>query len=170
MATVEDFEIGPVGAIYVGPAGDTSVLEQILAPTTQGGQFKYTVPEKWESGVDNSVQAAPPELIFSLRFYPVDPNVKNLANGLPMGTVDTYTPTTFALYSVLFLHVNEEIASSIYVPYCYTIKNYEKILSKTQDTSIPIQFFYKRRNRFIQAYYEDTPDNLATIMGVRSPI
>lgn len=92
-----------------------------------------------------------------------------MARGLAL-TEDKDDGSSFAQYVLLLIHPNDEERSSILLPKCYTIKRMELNYQKDQATQLSIEFVANNRNRFAQLYYMDTADNLATVLGARSPI
>lgn len=89
---------------------------------------------------------------------------------MAVGQTDKSAPSTFAQYTLLLAHPDENEASSILLPKCYTIKKMETNYEKTGATKVNLQFVAFNRNRYIPLMYIDTLDNLATILGVRSPL
>lgn len=110
------------------------------------------------------------KITLRVSFYGDDEILIKIARGLALTATNKDDPSTFAQYVLLLIHPNDEEQSSLLLPKCYTIKRMELNYQKDAATKLDIEFVALNRNRFTRLYYMDTADNLAAVLGSRSPI
>jgi len=163
-------QIGPFAAFYIGDYGGSDVLTQILPLNTGPITVVDDVPEQYEPVVDNSVQSGLRKVTINLSFYTDDQIIINLARGLLVGETDKSVGSPFAQYVLLMAYPDETAYSSVLLQKCYTVKHLSANYEKTAPTKIDLQFVATNRNRFNSLINIDTLDNIATILGSRSPV
>lgn len=171
MALYDDFIIGPITDIYVGDFSAVTALNWLPAPRTQGGRFRYSVPEQWERTNQRFNQVADCEVSMDLTFYWSE-EVHRLAMGNsiepPLGALDAVPGNTE--FTVLLLSEDPDTRSSILLPRCAVRRELSNNFQKTDATTLSITFSYRERNKQVQIFRRGTYDELATILSTRSPI
>lgn len=165
-----NFNIGPFSSIYVGLSNSSDVLTPITAITTGPITFVENTPEAFLPGIQTTIQSGQHEVSVNATFYNDDDLVLRLARGLDLLSGNIDDPPEFNTYSLLLLHPDENIKSSYYLPQVRVVHNISLNYEKTRCTEMSLTFTWQDRNRYNRIYYQDTYDNLAAIMGFRSPI
>lgn len=145
-------------------------LNPLLGPRTQGGRFRYNLPDKWEVVNARFNQAGLVTVSMELTFY-----WSEEAHRISMGnTIDTPGPIDDAPsnneYTVLLLTSDENDRPSILIPRCSSRRGLSNDFLKTNATDVPVVFYRAERNKQIQVFRRGTYSELAAILGARSPI
>jgi hypothetical protein len=161
MSLINNYRIGAVGAIYVGDAGLTDKLTPIFSPTTQGGEFRFSIPQKFQQADNKFRQDGFGILTFTLTFFAC-PEAERLSNGNSLTQTNAYDPSAMAQYAIVLLPADATQPDALYIPRCQTVVDYKKNKEKLDVERVPVVFTWTFRNRFATPlpYYEDTEDNL----------
>jgi hypothetical protein len=174
----KNFLCGPFSEVYVGEWDDETPLLRIPSVRTGGGLFVGDQGEEEDKPLPvkdyNTEQGKLAGAQMSLRFYGDHIILENVINGNALDEEFKDIPSSFLMYSFLFLHPNQTGDHHIYFPRARVVKRKEQNSSKTEGTTTPMIVMASDRNRHNQLYYKryltgDAPNDLFTIMGDQWP-
>ena len=176
---LDDFIIGPIAGVYVGvfndgsdPIGNPYVpLTELIAPRTQGGKFRYIKPCQFEVGARDDCQPDLCSVTMDLTFYwSVEACIVAMTNDFTDPATKIDDAPTGLHYTVLLLCPDPEAEASILIPECVSKCLIENPFMKTEATTLPINFNWYERNKFLQIHRRGTYAELKAILGPQSPI
>lgn len=159
---------GPFTRVWVGPAGDSSVLKPLLTTRTGGGFLRYDVPSEFLAVKGRPEQSGTATMSLSLKFYGRDSNILKLAMNNPLSQANDDDPSTQANYTVLLLHPSAG-PYSVLLPNVWTDITIDQNFEQTAFLRLPIMFRAENPDRHINLFYQRTPAALKSILGSRCP-
>jgi hypothetical protein len=162
--------VGPYSQIYVGDYGGSDILLPIDSIATGAQIFVDELPEEFVPSIENSAQSGLHRVSIKGSYYGDNNLLIKLARGLSVDATPIDSGSTFAQYTLLLMHPEETSDKNLLIHRCYTTKRMELNYQKDQATQLNLEFVAINRNRFVELYNFGTADDLAVILGARSPI
>jgi hypothetical protein len=144
----------------------------ITSLTTGPLTLSDEIEEEFFQSLGTVAQTGFRKISLGVTFYGDDATVVKLSRGLTLtsGASSKDAGSSFAQYTLLVSHPNDPATSSLLLPKCWTQKKMSINYAKTAVTQIEVTFLAQSRNRFENLFYMETLDELAVILGARSPI
>jgi hypothetical protein len=160
------FVFGPFTSMYVGQYGASGVpLTQVNIIGTGNYTVGYNLPKSgWKACVNGTVQEGLPGIKVSLTFISDDPQAICLAMSNWV-TAAQDSPPSGQQYSLLLWDGVNTSGSSIFIPQCEVIVNWQIVRSKKVQTDIPLNFFWNQRDATIQLFHKEANSALITLMN-----
>ena len=163
--------IGPWSNIYVGDYTDTNVLTEITDLTTGPSELYEGFEDQFFPGLGKQLQIGTFQSTVPFVFYDGnDINVHNLARGLSMANTNINTPPENTLYTLLLIGPNTDLQTSVLISPCRTKRDKKVSRAKTSASSVALLFTAENQSRYSGIITYGTPDELSTVLGIRSPL
>lgn len=158
--------------MYVGDADLSSTLILMTAEQTGGKKLSSPVKRNFEQALGRSQQSDLALVRYQISFLELDDMVLKIQNGQALTDTQTWGVTTFAQYSLLFLHPDDTAKLSVWIPRAEVESDPELDESKEHPTLANIVFKWQVRNRHVPFRNMDTPAALKANhadLATRSP-
>lgn len=133
---------GPFNSLYVGIKNQVTPLQLITLETTGAYVFQEIIPREYVPATGQYEQSGAKVCTLNLNFMSIEDLAIKLARGLALDASTVYGTPTQQQY-VLLLVDGEDLETNLYLPCMESIGPFGYQRSKTEQSSISLNFSYQ---------------------------